>query len=131
MLDLKTLTAKSPDAAVDMPLRSPTDGEIIPGVIIKVLGPDSTAAKKIQHTIGNKRLKQVAKSGGRLNLDMEQAETDNLERVVACVTGWEGVALGEPLDFSPDNARRLFKEAPWVMEQVRDFVTDRANFLGN
>ena len=55
---------------------------------------------------------------------------ENIELLVACTLNWAGIrAKGQPLPFSVDNARVIYAKLPWLREQVKAFIEDRANFL--
>ena len=46
-----------------------------------------------------------------------------------CTTDWAGIVVeGETLDCTYENAVKLYGRFAWIMEQVDEFVADRANF---
>jgi len=64
-------------------------------------------------------------------IDVEQAEAQATEKLVACTVGWEGVKYHDITVCTAENARRLYT-APglaWLRAQVLEFIEDQANFL--
>lgn len=133
MFDLSTLdTTPAAEQGVDMKLRHPDTEEPIKSdgqfVTFRVLGQDSKVFRKIDREQTNKRFKRMGRN--KAELDAEELEIERLERVLACVIGWENVYLDNmPLPFSQENAHHLFVRFPWIVEQINRFITDRANFL--
>jgi hypothetical protein len=97
---------------------------------IKVLGIDSSTYRKAQRKISNRRLQVVGRRGGRCKITAEEIEAENLELLVSCVQAWEGFTENkQELECTSENVRRLFELAPWIKEQVDDFIGDRSGFL--
>ena len=95
------------------------------GAKIKVLGRDSQEFKKRIQRVAD--LQRQKKKG----LAVAELERQSTEVYVACTVDWEGVVdtSGKPLECTSDNIRTTYKDYPWVLEQVTEFVEDRANFL--
>jgi len=57
-------------------------------------------------------------------------DTDyDIEELVLASLGWSGFEqAGEELEFSKDNVRQLYKQAPYIKDQAIIFVHNRANF---
>lgn len=113
------------------PLCDEVDGKKVM-VTIQLLSQDSDPYKAASKKAADRRLAQQLKRGGRkLQLSSTDLEADSLEILVASTVGWENVVLsGEALPFSTENARRLYRELPWIKEQADAFIGDRGNFLG-
>lgn len=100
------------------------------GVRILLSGMDGKGWRDAKRKIDNRRLQAVARQGRRYKTTAEEAETDALELLSSCVLNWEGITeKGNDLPCTKANARRLLELAPWVREQVDDFVGDRSHFL--
>jgi hypothetical protein len=98
---------------------------------ISVYGPYSSAYRQINHNVTNKRLMKSQRSGGKVSITSEEIEATNFEKFVKCTAGWhltlksgEGIA-----EFSQEAARQLYKEEPWVLEQVKAVLEDEKAFL--
>lgn len=134
-MDLGNLKTKN--EPVKMFLRHPGDGTQLKDdngepVYLLVIGQDHDEYRKARLASTDQRLKQGMGKGGRIKATAAQLEEDGAELLVRCVKSWSGIVLGgEALSCTEDNVRRLFKECPWVQEQVDEFVDDRGNFLGN
>lgn len=118
------------------------------GIFIKVLGKDSDAHSKLFQAQQRRRVEKMTKGGMRLrvNLSPESVEQDTTDLLAVCTVSWRTVeqdkddpklehakpALllnGAELACTRENAARVYKEYPWIKEQVDDAVNDRANFL--
>ncbi len=95
---------------------------------IKVAGPDSKLAKQRRAQI--QRLFR-GKRGGK-DIDIETLEKEALETRVALTLDWGGIELDEgELECKESNIREVYKEYPWLAEQVDEFQSDRSNFFTN
>lgn len=132
-MDLLTLdTRDGANTGAIMDVENPVTGEKLKTadgapVTITLLGLDSDRLKKRQNELTN----DVLKKGFRpKRVTAEKGEDDRLTTLALATVGWENIDLGgEKLDFSQDNARKLYRRLPWLAEQVDAFVGDRANFL--
>lgn len=127
------------DDGVLMSLRDPTTGKVLhvsddddTPVTIKLLGEDSEKFRALAHRRQNTRIRDSVDARGRIRITSEQIEDDELEVLVACTVGWEGVDVdGEMLEFSLQNVRKLYARFKWIREQASQFIADRSNYLGN
>jgi len=129
-LDLTALdTVTACEDGADVEIVHPRTGEPI-GLTITVVGSDSPTYRKMIHKLANKRAKR-----GRGILNSEGMEADNIELLAACSTAWawvKGLMLGgEVPEFNLSNVRGIYRDYPWIREQVDVFIGDRANFLKN
>lgn len=109
---------------------APIEGEEGNQTTITLHGPDSTAQKEVTRKFQNKALKDGVKRK-KLNISAEQMDAQALALTVAATADWENIELeGETLECTPENAKKLYKDYPWIREQVEEFMADRANFLG-
>ena len=88
---------------------------------------DSEAARKWRHALTNKRLDaKVARMPSA-----EETEAEAFSFLAAMTTGWYLLDTeGQPIDvpFTADNAAELYREVPWLRDQVDAYLGDRANF---
>lgn len=119
------------------------------GIFITVLGKDSDAHRKLFQAQQRRRVEKMTKGGGvRIagGLAPEVLEQEANDLLAVCTKSWrtseadkddpklehvKPVLLlnGEELACTRENAVRVYREYPWIKEQVDDAVNDRANFL--
>ena len=106
------------------------------GTTIVVCGADSDTHKKIIRKQLNRRMELSSRNRNKLTMTAEELETESMDVVVACTKSWatgERPELemneGEWLPCTPDNARRVYEELPWLKEQIELEISDRNNFL--
>ncbi len=98
------------------------------GIIIYVMGAESTAYRHIIRRQQNRRLKLLAKNR-RLELTLEEAEEEALDLLVAVTKRWDGLIWeGKVLECTSDNVRMVYHARPWLRQQVDEGVSDPANF---
>lgn len=132
-IDLAALsTATACDKGFEMELLHPVT-RVGLGVFISVVGKDSVIFKGHVRAKANERLRKTAEAGRRGRegdpITVEGAEKDTIDLLAACTTAWRNVTFeGAALEFSADNARRLYGES-WIREQVDEAVGDLGNFM--
>lgn len=120
------------DAAV-MPVRHLATGQPIKSqdgspVTITIACKDSDQFRRVLREQTDRRLKRTLDTHQRPSADEIEAEA--IELLAGCTIGWSGLQnKGKEFPFSLDNARSLYRELPWLRDQVDAFVSDRANFL--
>jgi hypothetical protein len=128
-MDLSTLEP-TPDS-VPVQLRHPTTNERLAtasgaAITISIVGMDSEQFRTRHRAIINKRLS----AGKKAKVTAEEIETESIDTIAACITGWQNVDLdGKALEFSRANAKTLLTRLPWLREQLDEAIADRANFL--
>lgn len=101
-------------------------------VRILLRGKDSPEYRTAEHKIRNQRLKGVGRRGKIVSVTAEALEMEATELMATCVVNWENVVIGgESIPFSKEAATKLIEDFPWIREQVDEFISDRANFLGD
>lgn len=120
------LTAAA-DRGADMKLEHPVTGAPLltdagEPITIRLLGNDS---REFRAAIGDLAEKQA----GKRRQSLDAAEAHSVELLARMTTGWHGIVFGgEDLPFTRDNAARIYRERPWIREQVDKFIGDRGNF---
>ncbi|MCK5605398.1 hypothetical protein KAR91_26135 [Candidatus Pacearchaeota archaeon] len=131
-VDLAALdTVKGSNEGFDVQIYDPGTNEDI-DIVISVLGKDSDAFNKISRSQNKRRMAKMQKGGFRnvATPPIEEVESDGIELLAACTTGWTGVVRdGKVIEFSKDNAVMIYKGYPWIKEQVDIAIGDRANFI--
>jgi hypothetical protein len=120
----------------DIELVHPATGEALLNddgstMTITVHGPYSETYRKVNHDQQNKRLMKAQRTGGKVNLTAEEIEASSLELLVKCTVDWK-ITLedGKGLEpFDQDAARQVYKEYPWLREQVDAVFGDTRAFL--
>lgn len=102
------------------------------GAFIKVRGNLSKTVKayarrKFQEfQVQQKRNK---KKGQEDDIDLEEAEEMAIESAIVRTIGWRGfVEDGKPVEFSQENAHRVYKEHSWIRDQVLEEAEQLINF---
>ena len=94
-------------------------------VTITVAGIHSSIYRKIEAKMRRRKIKPRQLSG-------ESIYDDNIEKVVGCTLDWVGFSIsGTVLDFTRHNIRELYRQCPWVYEQVLEAMHDHSRFFGN
>lgn len=125
MLDLKNLQPS--DQAVEIPILHPTSGESL-GISIFVFGSDSSAYRKASSDLQTKRLARLGPA--KMRLTAAEIEEDTLDLLAHCTDSWKGVTYdGKELKCTHDEAKKLYRELPWLREQIDRAISDRANFI--
>ena len=119
-MDLSQLyTADAHNSGSEMQVKGPT-GEVT-DFYITLAGIDSDVWRE---SVKSRRAAAVeaAMSG-------EGVEVDEAEVLALATIGWRGLESGgEGVEFSVDAAKELYRNAPYILDQVNVFVGDRANF---
>lgn len=125
--DLSQLAA-SDSAAVE--IYHPVSKKPI-GITINIVSTDSDLFRKATMAQQNKRIKMMTR-GRRTGsaLTAEEMEEESLDLLASCTLVWDGVLMGtDPLPFTKENARELYRKHSFIREQVDEAMADRALFL--
>lgn len=123
--DLGELNSQTEEIA-ELAIRHPATG-LDTGMKIQLYSVDSEAWQK---TIMRLRKENLRYRDRREGTPQDKLQDDSLELLAACAAGWSGVLEnGQPLPFTKANAKRVFKEFPFIREQVDEFIGDRRNFI--
>lgn len=99
-----------------------------------VVGSDSPEFHARERWIIDQRLKraEAAQRAGRgaEGFDPDSLAVESENTIIACIKGFVNINLdGEDLQFSPENARMLFKRLKWAREFLDKEIVNRANFI--
>lgn len=120
------LSAKA-EAGSEVKILDPKSGEPT-DIVITVVGSDS---KTYRNAVALAAYEH--KMGGDDDSEMlERLETvisRQYSTLAACTTGWEGIELdGETLEFSRENALKLYSRFDWISQDVFVHIKNRENF---
>ncbi len=119
--------------SLDVRLNHPTTGEPTP-MLFTLAGPQHPLRKEIMFKRQRRLIEDTFKSG-KPTAGMgtvQEAETEELEYLVLCTLGWQGVKRrGVELPFSPAAARELYSEPQrhWIRKQVKAALEDAEAFI--
>lgn len=107
-------------------IRNPKTDEPI-GLIITLIPESDAKVQAVQRKFLNDRIQR------RKPPTAEQIESSQLAKVIAGIEKWEWTGEanfhGEKPEFNEANARKLFKELPWIRKQVDEEIGDDAAFF--
>lgn len=123
--------AKDCDAGFEFELTHPITKQGL-GMFITVLGKESDVFRGLVRKRTNDRLRKQQDRQRRNKSEevptIEQIEAEAIDLLVTCTTGFRELVFNGPLTFTPENARKLYTERPWVRSQVDEAVGDLENF---
>lgn len=118
-------------------LRHPGTGQPLTSggqpVRIRLAGPDGARFRAARRQLRDALLERLASARDRNDsaaLAELEAEAER-EMAAALTLEWENIRLpdGSALPCSAENARRLYRDLPWLLAQVGGFAAERANFI--
>lgn len=134
-MDLSNLKVDPKNQVATLELKHPITFETLEDedgnkVTITLNGPDSDAVRRAEREWADKRLKEGIRRK-KVNVTTAQIEEQAINVDVAATVDWSGIEVdGDEFEYSPENARVLYKKFPWIREQVEEFFNDRSNFMG-
>lgn len=138
MLDLNDLNvAAAASRGTFVELEHPVTGEPLLDADgkpygVEVLGDDSPEVRKIERKQADKRAEKLRRGNIDASLKQDALEQDRIERLIVATKSWYLPPLGgEPLPFTPQNARRVYgsDDLAWIPEQLEKAMRDRARFF--
>lgn len=131
-------TIQASDKGAEIQLTHPISNVPI-GLFVTVLGKHSDVFREHIRNSQNERLRAQANATRRgkevPTPTAEEAETRAVELMVLCTTGWRSddkptwTYKGEELEFTIQNAIRVYTEMLWIREQVDTAIGDLENFI--
>lgn len=131
-MDLSTLdTAELANQGALLELRDPAGNPVLQEdgspVTLTLLGEDSDVVTQVNNRNANQFLRGTSAGGQAVTAEM--SKTNEINKFAAATVGWSGIVVdGEAIQFSADAAKGLYRRFPWIRDQVRTFIGDRANF---
>ncbi len=122
-------TSDASNSGIEIELRHPvTDAAL--GAYITVLGIESEIARDLRDA-QTRKAQQTMQRAGRMVFDSPQALKDRrIDICVACTKSWRNMTYkGADLPFSVPNARMLYGQFGWMLNQVDIAIADIGNFL--
>lgn len=131
LADLDTISACN--KGFEFELKHPSS--LIPlGMFITVLGVDSDRYREVTNERSDANTKKAIENrrAGRENdiVSAEQIDRNEIELLAALTTGWREIAWnGTPFAFNAANAMKLYRERPFIKNQVNAAISDMRNFI--
>ena len=101
-------------------------------IVIVVASPDGAVTREAERALRERALTRLSLGQRSAAAGAKEIEQDALDMLVARTVGWRGlVDKGHTIDYSPDAARRLYTEYPWLRRQVETALDERARFFGS
>lgn len=131
-MDLSTLdTAELANQGALLELRDPAGNPVLQEdgspVTLTLLGEDSDIVTQVTNRNANQFLRGTSAGGQAVTAEMSR--TNEINKFATATVGWSGIVVdGEVVTFSLDAAKALYRRFPWIRDQVRTFIGDRANF---
>jgi len=121
--------APGAEAGATMELRDPYTDEVIRSDdgepwTITVMGADSPTFKRAIIDI-----QQATKPGRKMSPAEQERNTVNALARITIRWSKNWTWGKKPFEFSPENARRLYADRPWVRGQIDEFIADRSAFF--
>jgi hypothetical protein len=111
----------------ELKILHPSTAESI-GLTIRIQPITSPAVREVQRRITNETLRTKGRG-----MTAEKMDAHRLDILVAATAGWswEGDATwnGEKPEATPAAIRKVYKDAPWIKEQVDAALNDEAAFF--
>lgn len=123
MLDLaKTNVAEAAEAGAEFELLLPKSNAPT-GAFVKVRGEEAEVVRKHGRKVFNESQAKAAMLRKRgkeeAGMTLEEAEEQLTEAAIVRVISWRGVAEnGKEVEFNAENAKRIFKQHPWIRDQI-------------
>lgn len=122
MADLLGLDLKGfAEAGVSIQLKNPITNELLDS-FISIKGADSADYKNAM----------IAAARSRSGADTPDHDLEGAKMLALITTGWKGLNLGDDeIEFSIEEAEKLYLRFGWISDQVFIAVNDRKLFLVN
>ena len=118
------LTVDAHEAGAECQILSPVDRKPT-DVYIKIMGADSRAWRDAKKKQTAKIIEQRA--AGKTEIDYDAMDVD---AIVAITIDWRGITQdGEPFECNTKNKKQLYKNSPFIVEQLLNFLGKGENFI--
>lgn len=120
-------------AASTLKITHPGSGEVIQNddgtdMTVTVYGEFSEEYKEAFFEQTEARIEK-ARESGTTSLPYKDLEAETFELVCRVTKDWNISTDDGPVELTLENARRIYKEYPWLQRQVRAHLEVSANFL--
>jgi hypothetical protein len=121
-MDIKSVETKDlHDAGAEIQVKD-QNGELT-DFYIRVVGVDSTIWRGIQKQIESDIVEAMVEKRERHVVDQAQV-------LAKATIGWRGLKNGRnKVEFDIDTAESLYRNAPYIADQIDRFINKRANFI--
>lgn len=131
-MDLKDLKPKSETIVVN--LYHPATYENLTTedgkeMTIEVYAPHTLEHKTVVHEIGNRQLDKMQKHKGKYKFTVQELEDFTVERLSKITKDWVIQLNGTKPKFTVQKAAELYRELPWIRDQIEEAISDTILFL--
>lgn len=131
MSDLKSLI---PNDMHTFEVRHPVSAEVLTKdngkpMTITIYSPYSDKFKQVAHAQAKKRLSKAKGVDAQKELTIDDYTEFALDTLAATTHAWDLQFDKKSLPFSEERAKQLYKELPWLIDQVKDVQDRISNFF--
>lgn len=121
--------AEQAEAGYEFEIVHPGTGEKLGG-FIKVRGNESRAVQNYNRRRFTEIQKRERRNKGKdVDYSLDEIEDISVESAKVRVISWRNIKKeGSELPFTPENAEIVFREFPWIREQVMEASADLLHF---
>jgi hypothetical protein len=77
-----------------------------------------------------KAVRDLSEESPEGKLTLNESFEHGLSLLIACTKSWEGIEeKDEPVEFSEEEAKRIYTDHPWITEQVDKYIAENAHFF--
>ena len=112
-------------------IKDPTTGAPT-DLVVTLAGPEHAKRRQLEFARARKIRRQVQRTGKIELADPEDDEQDQIEMLVACTLGWEGLTdKGVTVPFTPAAAQSLYSREGlgWLRSQLLTALGERERFI--
>jgi hypothetical protein len=109
-----------------------SDGNFIPkdektNMSITLHAMHTSEYKQVMHDLANKRLAKAQKAK-KMNVTSEEIEADSIERLARITHSWDILNDKKVPALTYDNAKSVYMEYPWIMDQLAEGLEESNSF---
>lgn len=132
-LDLASLdTVAACNKGFELELLHPSSRKPL-GMFITIYGKDSEVYNDIVHERINTTIRKRAlemRTGKDADIKTsQQIDEEEIELLVGCTISFRDINFNGPYEYSIANAIKLYKQMPWIKDQVNRAIADISNFI--
>ena len=131
MADLKNLI---PAETHTFSIVHPTTGEVLKNdkgkeMTITVHSPFSDVYRNVTHEQAKKRISQSASKGAKKEMTPQDWFDFSVDTMAEITAGWSIQFNKENLEFTPEKAKEIYKQIPWLLDLVREKQENLSSFF--
>ena len=130
-MDLTQYSTSKADTGAQMQVYD-IHGQKAEGVFITLLGQDSKVFRAIERRKQQDMINRMSQRKGKrgIDLDPDQIVEDSLQELTDLTVDMGKLTFGkDKIGSDKELIKRAYREYPWLADQAREFIADRANFI--